>query len=61
MLEKVWTIFPVRRPDSTSLVFTLDEGTNSVSKVIHTLDAKNLWTTETTRGTNAMVRAERKI
>ena len=61
VLEKVWTIFPVRRPDSTSLVFTLDAGTNGVSKIIHTLDSKNLWTTETTRGTNATIRSERKL
>lgn len=60
-LEKVWKMTPIRRPQMTGLVFTLDEGTNGIAKIVHTLDAKNLWTTETTRGTNATEKTEKHL
>lgn len=60
-LQKVWKMTPIRRPQMTGLVFILDEGTNGVAKIVHTLDAKNHWTTETTRGTNATEKVERRL
>ena len=41
-LAEVYRMKPIRTPDMTGLVFTL-ETTNGVKKVTHTLDKANLW------------------